>query len=141
MYKCEYFKIEELVPKILYENTDDPNLLWLLFDKKALIVLDSFRRDYGTCLVNTWSWGGDRQYAGFRPFGTNIGATLSQHKFGRGFDPLFENYTSDGVRQVIIEHHGDGGWWDMISAIELDVDWLHFDTRNSIEDRLIQFKP
>jgi len=141
MYRCEYFKIEELVPKILYENTDNPDLLWLIFDKKALTVLDYLRRDYGTCYVNTWPWGGDRQYAGFRPFGTNIGAMLSQHKFGRGFDPTFENYASDGIRQDIIENYGNGGWWGMISAIEEDVSWLHFDTRNSTEPRLIRFKP
>jgi len=140
MYKCEHFDIRELVPSSLHESAESVSELWLLFDKVALIILDYLREDYGKMICNDWVWGGENHYRGFRPFSCDVGAALSQHKFGRAFDVIPSEKTSvEQIRQDISEQKKN--YMKYISAIEMEVDWLHFDIRNTLSRKVLKIWP
>ena len=133
MYRCKYFQLEELLPKYLYEKLETENKLniaWILLDERVLKTLDLLRENFGPITVNDWKWGGSNHYRGFRSADCQVGATYSQHKFGRACDCIFKNVTTDEVRNRIIANPSN---FPYIRGIELDVSWLHFDVRNSGE--------
>jgi hypothetical protein len=136
MYKCEYFKIYELVPKAYYEGYPEYKLWWL-FDDRALMTLDLLRKQYGKIVANDWYFGGIYQERGIRPEDSITGALFSQHKYGRAFDLKFKDIPVGVVRQDCIAKRYD--CFKYITAIEIEVSWFHFDTRNNTGD-LITFK-
>lgn len=122
-----YFTIAELVPKrTLEQYKGRDHILWGLLDQEALQALVALREFFGPLEVNNYVWGGARQYSGWRPGNSKVGAVLSQHKFGRAFDCHFKNVTSDEVRAYVLAHQNSFPW---IHSIEMEVSWFHFDTR------------
>ena len=140
MYKCKHFKIEELVPPELFEQYKDaPYKLWWVFDDRALYIADRLREDYGPMICNDWLWGGSRTDSGFRPFDAgDYAAGLSQHKFGRAFDFIPKNIHPDEIRKDILSDKRP--YMEKIMGLELNISWLHFDTRNNRGKR-IAFDP
>jgi len=136
--RCRHFKIFELVPKDLHEKYEEYKLWWL-FDDRVLITLDMLRDQYGHMLMNNWNRGGDRDEAGYRVSSTTTGAPFSQHKFGRAADPKFLDMPVGVVRQDCIDRKYD--CFKYITAIELGVNWFHFDVRNTDSEQLLTFKP
>ncbi len=128
MYKCQNFKIQELVPRHVYDDRGEK--AWELFDERALITLDTLHDKYGTMIINNWLWGGGRQWSGLRTHESPYGTQYSQHRFGRAFDVIFKNYPAELVRQDVLFHPD---WFPLIASLELDVSWFHFDVRNCIK--------
>lgn len=134
-YIPKYFQPYELAPESVYDHFnvggDEISLnFWNLFDPRMLITADRIREYYGRkMVVNTWWWGGETQYRGFRPPGIDVGARWSQHKFGRALDSIIIGLD---IEDVIKEILGSPFAYPFqyITALELDVQWLHFDTRN-----------
>jgi len=126
-YKPKHFIIQELVPKMIY-SPESEYKLWWLFDSRLLFTIDALRKRYGKMVMNTWKWGGDSQYRGWRPWNISVGATMSQHKFGRGGDLIPIETPVEEIRQDIIK--GDHIDLKFITCIELNVFWLHVDVRN-----------
>ena len=134
MYKCKYFGMGELVPEYLYSKyRHRPDKIWELFDETALTTLDALRKRYGTTLINTWQFGGLSEYRGFRPWECNVGATLSQHKFGRAFDLTFKHADAREARRDILsltpEQRLAAGI--RIRRLETGIPWFHFDQGNT----------
>ena len=129
MYIPKYVAIEELIPQEVYENTSTnrKSLLWYIFDSRTLMTIDQLRENHGKVRVNNWPWNGSFNYRGYRPPNCTVGAELSQHRFGRGIDSDYENSTAEEVRQDILEHPLR---YPYITCIEMEVNWVHFDTRN-----------
>ena len=126
-YIPKYFKPYELIPKATYELLKNkPWIIWQLFDFRVLYVGDAIRKRYGKMIANTWYWGGRHQYRGWRPAKCKIGATYSQHRFGRALDLDPQEVTAEEIRQDIKK----GENFRYISCIEDGVPWLHFDVRN-----------
>lgn len=122
------FVIQELVPPEVF-NLRGQNSVWCLCPV-ALRVLGALREDYGPTTVNNWHTGGQRKYSGFRPSDCGVGATWSQHRYGRAFDCLFSQSDVETVRQdVIAKARAGHGIYKHIGGIELGVSWFHFDTR------------
>ncbi len=134
MYKCKYFKIQELVPENAYAERGEK--AWELLDERALITLDTLHDKYGTMIINNWLWGGPRQWSGLRTASSPYGTMYSQHRFGRAFDVIFKNYDADHVRQEVLNNPE---WFPLITSLELDVSWFHFDVRNC--ERIKVYKP
>jgi len=131
MYKPKYFSLYELVPKKIYESVSikEHDKLWFIFDERALITLDRLRERYGRATVNNWKQDGDLQLRGYRPPTASVGTKYSQHRYGRGFDSNFANASPDEIRSDI-ENHFTDETFEFITCIEMNITWLHFDTRN-----------
>jgi hypothetical protein len=136
MYKCKYFKIYELVPKHVYEDLGES--AWILLDSRALEMLDKIREFSGPLIVNNWKWGGDREWSGLRTPESPYGTSYSQHRFGRAFDCISSQKSSQELREHILNNPED---FPYIRGIELDVSWLHFDTGNRPGKGIYTFKP
>ena len=128
MYIPKYFKIYELVPPEVYDSTNDKDKLWFLFDDRILQIADVLREKFGKMVCNTWWWGGNSKYRGYRPFDCKVGAKYSQHKFGRALDLVPLEAPVDKVRQYLIDNYEL--YRRYVTGIELGVSWLHIDCRN-----------
>jgi hypothetical protein len=139
MYICRHFKIYELVDKKTFDRFGLH--AWMFLNPTALQALDGIR-DFFTelrgkdtpVIVNNYHSGGPFQYRGLRPLSCAIGAEYSQHRLGNAFDCDIKGVSAERARQIILEHKDDPRL-AMITCIEADVNWLHFDCRN-IPDRI-----
>ena len=137
-YTCKYFFPYELVDKKTYAEFGVN--VWFLFRQDALISLDRIRQYFGVpVIVNNWHEGGSLQSRGFRPYNESIGAKYSQHRLGNAFDLDVAGITPDKVRETIIDNKDDSHF-ELITCLEIDVGWLHFDCRN-ISERILLIKP
>lgn len=127
-YVPEFFTLKELVPAITFDSNRS-DILWNVFDHRILITADMLRNRYGKLLANTWAFGGQHQYRGFRPPGCLIGSTYSQHRFGRALDLEPVLVTAEEIRQDILKSP-DRAEFKYITAMELNVSWLHIDCRS-----------
>ena len=123
--RSEHFKIEEFFPSsMLLKYSEDR--LWSLMDSRIVWTADQLRERFGKAIINNLPFGGHNKFRGFRPFDCEMGAELSQHKFGRAIDITFEDYDAAYVRQDIKDDH---------------FPLLHFDCRFSILVYIRFFKP
>ena len=133
--KPRYFQLEEFVPKSLFE-LEDHEKLWLCMDGRVLWTGDKLRMRYGPMIANNWHSGGPFQNRGFRAWELNLGARLSQHRYGRALDLDPEKVTAEEIRQDILKHP-DLDEFRYIRCIEEGTNWLHFDVRNWIGPVLV----
>lgn len=135
--KPRFFILEEVVPKSVFQRYgDQSDKLWGCMDARVLWTADALRKRYGPMVANTWHNGGTHQYRGFRPFEVNLGAALSQHRYGRALDLVPSQTTAEEIRQDILKHP-DWDEFKWIRCIEEGVSWLHFDCRNWIGSILV----
>ncbi len=95
-----------------------------------LIRADQFLRDrHGQLNINTWAYGGDRNWSGIRLPGFPYYRQFSQHPYGRASDKVFKLITAEEVRADIkinyVKLYKSLG----ITCIESGVSWLHSDNR------------
>ena len=136
MYKCKYFAIHELVPKDVYEKYGETS--WKLMDDRILITIDKLRYRYGKMTINNYYWGGDRQWSGLRTPDSPYYSFTSQHSYGRAVDIIFKEVSTEEVRNDLLNNPNEDTF-KLITAVELDVSWLHIDVRNV--KRLFTFRP
>lgn len=131
------FRTEEFVPPEVYKERGE-KALWVM-DDRVIQIARQLRIDYGVLEINTWVWGGRYKYRGFRPEGCEVGATWSQHRFGRALDCVPKETDLTTMREEVIRKAKAGDpIYGMIRGIELDVGWFHFDVRNA--PSLMQFR-
>ena len=144
MYRPKYFKGHELFDPQTHAavGTALGANIYSIFDDRLLLTADLLRERFGKMLVNTWAWNGSNQYRGYRPPDCMVGATYSQHRFGRALDMVPIDISSEEIRQDIIAQP-NAATYRHITAIELEITWLHFDVRNHDKDNLglLMFKP
>ena len=134
IYKCQYFKIHELVPPHVYKERGEK--AWELIDDRILKTIDMLRKDLGEATINNYEFGGDRQWSGLRTPDSPFYSPYSQHTFGRAVDILFKDVSAETVRKFIL-NNPDKYEFKSITAVELDTSWLHIDCRNT--DRIKTF--
>jgi hypothetical protein len=137
MYQCKHFGIKELVSPAVFSELGER--AWeICFDDRLLITIDAIRDYFDLpCFINNWEWGGIRKFSGFREALCPIGASYSQHRFGRAADMVVEGMVAEEVRQAIIKNRK--AYFPYITEMELDVDWLHIGCRNHTPLRV--FRP
>lgn len=141
-YKCKAtnFWPEELVDKQTFDRFKGD--IWFLFNQRALIALDGIRNYFGKPVtVNNWDYphtGKTFQYRGYRPHESPDWSQYSQHCLGNGFDCDIEGIPADDVRKEIINNK-DNVYFYLITCLEIDIPWVHFDCRN-IENRILLVK-
>ena len=132
-FKCEYFKIQELVDRNTYEKWGEA--AWMFLRPEALYSLDGIRKYFNKrVFVNNWAFGGDFQWRGLRPPTCTVGVWYSQHRFGNGFDCDVEGVTADEVRGEIVTNENHP-LFTHITCLETDITYVHLDCRN-IENRI-----
>lgn len=130
MFIPDNFDLYELFSKSFYfEHDGHPQRLWNVFDDRLLYSIDRIRKRFGQMVANDWYWGGANQYRGWRPTDCDVGAELSQHKYGRAIDLKPVNVSVDDIRNIILANpfHED---FKYITCLEMGVSWLHMDVRN-----------
>lgn len=137
MYKPTWFTLDEIFPPefLAWCRAKGYNP-WMFMDERVLITADEIRHRYGATWVNNWNAPnpGTIQYAGFRPLDCLVGGKYSTHKFGRALDLHFTKVSAEEVRNDI---HNKPSLFPLITRIEKDVSWFHFDVANV--DRIIWF--
>lgn len=122
---AKYFKIQELVPKSVYDARGDK--AWQLLDHRLIVNADDLRMQLGVSVTcNNWHIGGNRDQSGLRIPGQSYYKPYSQHSFGRALDLICEIPAEETRRRI-----KEG---DIIlsypATFEKGVNWLHMDVRN-----------
>jgi hypothetical protein len=144
MYIPKHFGAKELIPRILYAKYLSRGEDWLisvLFDERLMKIIDYIRETFGPMTINDWEWGGRNQFRGFRG-DCNVGAELSQHRFGRAVDMIPGNQATEmyTIRTDIINNPDIPAYAD-IGGIEMGVSWLHIDVRARNAGKINIFYP
>jgi len=126
MYKCNHFRIYELVPPHIYAQFRAQ--AWQFMDDRLLKSLDILRDLYGPIIINNYMHGGEREWSGLRTPNSPYYSPTSQHSFGRAADCLFRDTDVELVRKHIISKTIPARIH--ITAVELGTSWLHIDCRN-----------
>jgi hypothetical protein len=136
-YKPHYFKIEEFLPPDLYNQYGERGLE-LFMDCRILWTMDAIRDHFGVPItVNNYHLGGQFQQRGFRN-DPNVGAKLSQHRFGRACDFDIQGVSADEFRGQALSGKLDG-LLTQITRIENSVSWCHIDCAGIDSDKIVFF--
>lgn len=131
MYKCKFFKIEEIIDKKTYEKFGEN--AWQFFPEKALLMIDGFRDFIAKpCTINNWKSGGQYEFSGFRPRWCETGAEYSMHRLGQAFDVKVFGMTIPQVYELVMKNKDDSRlqYITAIEDIQYTPTWLHIDCRN-----------
>lgn len=131
------FVLQEFIDPDTYSIFGDSSI-WFIDQK--VIHIAQFCRDHfdKSVIVNNWCFKGKRKYSGFRPPQCKVGATLSQHRFGRGLDMVIKDVTPAEARNEIRKKYhlfrANG-----LTTIEKNTPtWLHCDCRHTGTDELFE---
>jgi hypothetical protein len=136
MYIPQHFGIKELVPEYVYDeykSRGDNFLFQVVFDERLLRLIDEVREIFGPMTICDWSWGGQSNYRGFRPRYCDVGAVLSQHRFGRAVDMIPKDTSPGHMRKKIIDDQNSDRW-KVVGGLEMDITWFHIDVRARTDD-------
>lgn len=115
------------------------NSIWFI-DKRVIYISQVLRDIFGPITINNWHDGGTFKLSGFRPGSEMIGASMSQHKYGRAADLKFKNQDPEEIR-IYIEKNFDTFKNYGLTTIELNTPtWLHFDCRQTNLNYLFKVK-
>ena len=124
-WRPRYFDLAELVPPETLRYLG--NRAWELLDVRILWTADALRRYFGAPItINDPTTG--LTLRGWRPDGCPTGASHSQHRYGRALDMTIRGVTAGEAREMIRTAPQDAAMRH-ITAVELDVLWLHVDCR------------
>jgi len=138
-YRPKWYSLEELFPKDII--TKYGTKAWEFLDERLLWTADKIREKFNKpCIVNTWYFGGKSFYRGYRPPECKIGAANSAHKHGRALDLIVVGISAKQIRNEIRRNQGCHSF-RFIRRIEKNVDWLHFDLSNTLNDKILWFNP
>ena len=134
------FSLQEFIDPDTYKRFGTSSV-WFI-DPKIVTLAQFIRERLGKpCTINNWSNGGKYQYSGFRPPKCSVGASMSQHRFGRAIDLKVRGMKADEVREDIIQN------FDIYKKVGLTTiedgafapTWCHIDIRDT--EGLLIVKP
>ncbi len=139
----EHFHIEEFVPQNVFKTWQIKSL-WFI-DRRIIVLAEFIRRRFDKeVTINNRFEGGVYDQSGFRLPSTNVGAVLSQHKFGRAIDIKipdlgddFAEIVRDDIRNNFDEYNKNH-----LTTIESDTpSWVHCDIRETLLNKLFIVNP
>jgi len=137
MHVSKNFLLQEFVPKEFW-NLHKEKSLWAI-DERIIIMAQQIRDDFNsTITINNWCYGGTRNESGLRVPESKNYNPRSQHTYGRAVDIVSVHYSAEEMRQHIFKNPEK---YEHITAIELDVNWLHIDCRYTNQKQIFKFKP
>lgn len=126
----QYFDLREFVPPEIWGRYGEKSI-WFV-DPKVFAIASAYREFFGVpVIVNTWHNGGQLTYRGYRPPDTKIGATFSQHRFGRAFDCHFVGLTVQEAYKRICDNFAPFAAVGLTTLEDVahTPTWLHSDCR------------
>jgi hypothetical protein len=131
-YLPTHCKVQEYVCPEIYNKYGDKSI-WFM-DPRILWTIDAIRDLFNKpIIINNYSFSSVQdpfKYRGLRPFGLHgIEAQMSQHFFGRAIDFDVIDYPPNTVREEILSNQKEAAF-KYITALELNVNWVHIDCRN-----------
>lgn len=137
MKVSENFTLQEFIDRETYQRFG-ANSIWFI-DQRIITIAQLVRDRFGVPVtINNWITGGKYNLSGFRPPSTKIGASLSQHKFGRAVDLKLKGVDPVELSQDIQENfeiYKKVGL-TTIENVEKTPSWLHADARWHNEETL-----
>lgn len=131
--------IQTFIPPEVYKVYKEKSIAFV--DFRVLWTFDALGEYFARPIAgNNWHTIGQFNYRGFRPPACTVGAALSQHRFGRAQDCDVIGIDAKEVRQEIKQHPAEEAF-RYITCIEEDVNWLHYDCRNTGKEELLLIKP
>lgn len=156
-YVPKYFTRKEFFSPDVYElEKNRGDQIWRLMDSRILITADRVREHfcgskirgaYDSMYINTWGFGGRFKYRGLRHIGLDIilakndFSMTSQHAFGRAMDYHLRRTATEEIIEDI-KKNPMAKRYEFIIGLELNVAWVHNDTRcwNKDSSGLFTFK-
>lgn len=140
-YEPKHYGVYELVPRSVYDEFHAQSLLFL--DPRIIKAADLVREFFSVpCFINDWYWSngdGGWQNRGFRTGFSPVGATYSQHKFGRALDIHVSGFVGTKVRKQILDN--EPYFEGLITRMETDVPHLHIDCAPVAGEHIVTFAP
>ncbi len=152
MYISKHFGLEELVWKELFKELHDKNMLWVLyrkFDDRFLMTIDQFREDFGSTLINNWSFkdglwlNGIYEYSCARPaiipkgekwsfYTTHVDFNTGDLKVKKYKDLVYADklIAYNEARQYIIDHPEKYPYVTVLESGDYAPTWVHLATSN-----------
>jgi hypothetical protein len=133
------FWLQEFIYPTLFEDEGEKCIRYL--DERIVKAAQIIRTKVGVSVkINDWHSGGNFKLSGLRPFDTTLGASRSQHKFGRAADLKIQGMNGDEMRDVVRRYWSD--LKGLITTIEDDTDtWLHIDCRWQLNQEVLNTVP
>lgn len=135
MYKCKYFKLQELVCPDVYKQYGER--AWEFFDVSFLKDLDLIRELLGVpIIINNWNTGGQYRESGLRcdlcnevKKSTSKGKiNMSAHR-NNGADLKPKGISIQKAKDLILNNQDKFQAFKRIESTEFTSTWLHIDCR------------
>ena len=140
------FYLEEFIDPETYKQYQEKSI-WFI-DGRLIEIVQKLRDRLGVVLyVNTWHHeGGSFSHSGFRPPSCQVGASKSQHKFGRAVDIKTGDFSSNGADIIRDEIKSNWHTYNSMGLTTIEdaifaPTWCHLDIRYTKLKTLLIVKP
>lgn len=142
MKVSQNFDLAEFIDQETYKKWGEKSIYFI--DRRIVDIAQFIRERFKLGVtINNWNRGGNLSFRGFRPPACTVGATLSQHRFGRALDCNVEGIFPRDVAKDIINN------FDIYKKIGITTiedpafteTWTHIDCRQTGSDELLIVKP
>lgn len=119
------FTIQEFVSKEIYARWGN-NSIWFV-DERLIKLVQALRDEFGAITINNDHF----NQSAFREPKSTVGASMSQHRFGRAADLKFVKMSVQEVYDAILknEQHWMNKGLTTLENINHTPTWLHVDIR------------
>lgn len=143
MYKPEHFKAYEVVDPETYAKWGEISFRYM--DDGLMRILEWLRKKAGPLTVNTWKWGGNKQWSGLRIPASPWYSTYSGHSWGKALDIRSEKYSADELRQMVVDNWDEIAEYSGVDGCRLEhgdvaTTWMHLDVMHT-EKGVYVFRP
>ena len=135
------FKLQEYLPKSVFNEVGNKGIRYISTalinaDYQLLIDLEKHFDRPISCSINTWAFGGNRNYSGLRVSGEPYYSQFSMHSFGCASDKIFKFKDNGEVLETqkvySFIRQNEAKYYDLgIRRMEDIKDartWIHWDT-------------
>lgn len=142
MILSDHFSLEELVAPEIYEHSAIGGRAEDFINVNTVPTLEDLRADFGPITVNDWHIGGSYKDSGLRSPNSTVGAKLSAHRFGTGFDLKFNDHKAEFVYFHILNNQDKYPFIRRMENAEHTRTWLHIEiSTNHRNGDIIIFNP
>ena len=138
----ENFYLDEFIQPNIYKKFKAKSI-WFL-DIRLIRIAQLLRDITGRAVtINNWYTGGSYKDSGLRMLSGGIGATYSQHRYGRAIDVKVEGLTISELLDVIVDNEQAfrNAGLTTIEDIKYTPTWMHLDVRYSDNQDILYVRP